>query len=178
METQPRSESSASSSVPVPAVRGPVLVLRASPHALAVSAGAVEEILDAAEYLGRGGLTRVPRAPAFLVGLVNLRGDPVPLVDFATLLGVTPTAPLDGRAGRVAVVVLGAHRLCLRCDGILGVVDVDRLANGQVGEPVHVHGESLDQVVTAELDCAYGVVSVVDLPRLFAFTQRRATLVR
>jgi purine-binding chemotaxis protein CheW len=47
----------------------------------------VREILDVTD------ITRVPQAPAFMRGVVNLRGNAVPVMDLRQRLGMSPTEP-------------------------------------------------------------------------------------
>ena len=58
-----------------------VLTVRVAGEAVAVPAGTVREVLRP------GAVTRVPHAPAGLLGLTNLRGAVLPVVSFARLLG-------------------------------------------------------------------------------------------
>jgi purine-binding chemotaxis protein CheW len=50
-------------------------------------------VLDVEEVVEWPGLTRVPRAPAFLMGIFNLRGSIVPVVDIAFTEGRRPDLP-------------------------------------------------------------------------------------
>src|SRR5262245_21194837 len=52
-------------------------------------------VLSVREILEYGVVTRVPRAPAHIRGVINLRGRVVPLVDLAVRLGqpASPTTP-------------------------------------------------------------------------------------
>jgi purine-binding chemotaxis protein CheW len=47
------------------------------------------EILKVREVLDYVAPTRVPRSPAFLVGVINLRGNVVPVVDMRVVLGLS-----------------------------------------------------------------------------------------
>jgi purine-binding chemotaxis protein CheW len=49
------------------------------------------EILRVREILVYTSLTKVPRAPAFIAGVMNLRGAVVPVVDLRNKLGLPPT---------------------------------------------------------------------------------------
>jgi len=52
--------------------------------------------------------TRVPRAPAFLEGVINLHGDIVPVVDLKKRFRLTPS-PYDEEARIIVVQVDGEH---------------------------------------------------------------------
>lgn len=62
-------------------------------------------ILDVREILEYGVVTRVPRAPAHIRGVMNLRGRVVPLVDLAVRFGLKPAPP----TARTCVVVVEAE---------------------------------------------------------------------
>jgi purine-binding chemotaxis protein CheW len=63
-------------------------------------------ILEVREILPFVGSTAVPMAPPAIRGLINLRGNAVPVVDLAVLFGLAPTQP--GR--RACVVILDLER--------------------------------------------------------------------
>lgn len=81
----------------------------------AIEAASVTEVI-------RGGrLTRVPRAPSVVLGLVHLRGRIVPVIDLAARLAVESTG---GDAGAHLVVRLGEDSYGLLVDEMLDVVDI------------------------------------------------------
>jgi purine-binding chemotaxis protein CheW len=67
--------------------------------------------------------TRVPLAPAHLLGVANLRGNIVPLVDVRPLLGLAPATA--GREARALVVEREGMQLALLIDEVLGLEPLD-----------------------------------------------------
>lgn len=68
----------------------------------AVEADIVREILDLVP------VTAVPNAPAFVGGLINVRGKVVPLADLRLKFGMTPTPPtIDTRIVVIEVMLAG-----------------------------------------------------------------------
>ena len=63
-----------------------------------------------------------PEAPAFLHGVAVIRGEPVPVVDLDCLLG----APVPAEAGRYVLVRVGARRVALAVESVLGIREIDR----------------------------------------------------
>jgi purine-binding chemotaxis protein CheW len=73
-------------------------------------------ILRVREILAYEPLTRVPRAPQFISGVMNLRGTVIPVVDLRIKLGLEPTAltprtciiviDVDGESGRTTMGLL------------------------------------------------------------------------
>jgi purine-binding chemotaxis protein CheW len=81
------------------------------------------EILQVQEVLQAMAMTPVPRAPALIVGLLNLRGDIVPVIDLRPLLELPP--PTAGQEDAMLVVIrsdLGAFSLLV--DDIYDVQEV------------------------------------------------------
>lgn len=89
-----------------PAAAGPdpspqaLLRMAVGPEGLAVAIDEVREILEV------GRLTALPRTPAFVRGVMNLRGAVVPVIDLAARLGLAST--VLGRRSCVVVVEAGA----------------------------------------------------------------------
>lgn len=94
---------------------------------------------DAGEIIRVGVMTRVPLAPAWLLGLANLRGTVLPIVSLARLLG-KPNADLSP-SSRVIVIVKGP-KLGLLVDAVSSLgrshgetpIDLEALINGDFAE--------------------------------------------
>jgi chemotaxis signal transduction protein len=71
-------------------------------------------------------VTRVPRGPTYLIGVANLRGRVLPIVDVRPLLGLA-VRPV-GRGSHVLVVDGGSGQVGLTIDAILGLESFDRVA--------------------------------------------------
>ncbi|MBL8957380.1 MAG: purine-binding chemotaxis protein CheW [Myxococcaceae bacterium] len=81
------------------------------------------EILKVRELIGLLELTRVPGAPAFVRGVVNLRGRVIPVIDLKRKLGIDET-PLHPHT--VIMVVLGPQGATgLLVDEVLDVVSFE-----------------------------------------------------
>lgn len=72
----------------------------------------------------------VPRAPHFVEGVIDLRGDVLPVVDMRARLGVE--VPPPGAETRIVVVALGEERVGLIVDQ---VTEVSRIPDGAVAKP-------------------------------------------
>jgi len=64
------------------------------------------EILRVQELVGLSAITRVPRLPAFIAGVINLRGRVIPLVDLRLCFGMAGSAMDD----RTCVIVVRVER--------------------------------------------------------------------
>jgi purine-binding chemotaxis protein CheW len=69
-------------------------------------------------------ITPVPRAPAFVEGVVRLRGEVIPVVDVRKRFGLPPSAA--GRKTKFLVVHVAGRRLGLVVDEVCEVMRLDR----------------------------------------------------
>ncbi len=91
------------------------------------------------EVIGPKPLTRVFHAPSALAGIINLRGEVLPVLDLGRLLGVESERNGQGEA-RIVVVrePAGAKRRAgLSVDALLGLLDVP--ADGLTAAPSSLH---------------------------------------
>ncbi len=127
------------------------------------------EIARVHEIIRLQTVTRVPRAPNFVEGVINLRGKVIPVVDLRRRFGL-PTAA-HTRATRIVVVEIG--------DQVVGIV-VD-----SVSEVLRVNSSTVEppSPVVAGVDSEYlhgiaklpdSLVILLDLDRVLAREERRA----
>lgn len=121
------------------------------------------DIANVVETLAVRPVTRVFLTPAWLAGIMNLRGDVVAVLDLSRLLGMSPTVVTDD--SRVLLTRHGGRRAGLLVDGLAELRDVppDRLEPPPVTLAPEV-GELLRGLITFP---AGDVVRVLDLEALF-----------
>ena len=78
---------------------------------------AVDEIARPPDHI-----TRLPKAPAFIDGVMNLRGSVVPIVDLRRRFELTSTEPES--AQRILVLAVGGGRTGFMVDGVSEVMKV------------------------------------------------------
>jgi len=88
------------------------------------------EIARVHEIIRLQAITRVPRAPAFVEGIINLRGKVIPVVDLRHRFGL-PAAE-HTRASRIVVVEIGDQVVGLIVDAVSEVL---RIAGATVEPP-------------------------------------------
>jgi len=94
----------------------------------ALRAGEQEFVLDlmrVEEVLRPGAVTPLPRTPAFVEGVIELRDTLVPVVNLRACLGLEPLER-PGPRERFMVCLLGRRRVALRVDAALEVMRVER----------------------------------------------------
>jgi purine-binding chemotaxis protein CheW len=94
-----------------PAIRACLFMLAGSQFAVDVRSAREVAVFDE--------ITVVPRAPAPLIGVANLRGTVIPIVDVRPLLGL-PVQRL-GRSLRTLIVRDGAVQVALAVESVLGL---------------------------------------------------------
>jgi chemotaxis signal transduction protein len=109
------------------------------------------DLADVREVVPDPQLTPLPGAPAGVLGVLNLRGDVVPVLDTARLLGLGPI----GRVAYVAVAELDAGLAGLATDGEPATAALE----DQAGAPEL-------ETATARYALAEGVVTLLALEAL------------
>jgi purine-binding chemotaxis protein CheW len=122
-------------------------------------------ILSVQEIKGWDSVTRVPYSPDYILGVINLRGSIVPVIDLRVRFAL-PNAAFDA-----ATVIIVVHVAGVRGDRIVGLVvdavsDVYSVAAGSIQPPPNIMG-SVNQIYVvglASLDTK--LVIILDIDRL------------
>lgn len=124
----------------------------------------IERIKEIIEF---GGVTRVPMTPAYLSGVLNLRGSVVPVVDLAARLGKAPVRPDK----RTCIVILEIQHeqdvidIGMVVAAVNEVVDVDETAI----QPAPTFGASVpDEFIAGMADIDDGFVVVLNEETTFS----------
>jgi purine-binding chemotaxis protein CheW len=127
----------------------------------AVPVEAVVEILDMRPMF------RVPDAPAYLAGLIDVRGRSVPVIDLRVKLGLPPIAPTASTRIMVLEVPVGGRDLVL---GLVAdrVFEVTGLDEGRLEPPPDIGNRWRSSTIRGVGRRGESFVIVFDLPRLFA----------
>lgn len=93
-----------------------LVVFRIDHETYGIDIGAVHEIIVWQP------VTRVPRAPDFIEGIINLRGNVIPVIDLRRRFGLPPGE--RGRQTRIVVVEIGGVMVGLVVDGVSEVMRI------------------------------------------------------
>ena len=96
-----------------PAARACVVMLGGCPFAV--------DVTDAREVVVLAATTAVPGAPPAVLGVMNLRGNVLPVVEARPLLGL----PVHARVDRALVVADGDRRAAVVIEGVLGLTALE-----------------------------------------------------
>jgi purine-binding chemotaxis protein CheW len=118
---------------------GKYLTLTLGPELYALDISAVREILDMTE------ITRIPRMPHYMLGVVNVRGSAVPVLDLKRKFGMEPIQPTLNT--RIVILEI-MHQGTVSCIG--GMAD-------SVREVLELPAEEIDQPprMGAAVDAAF-----------------------
>jgi chemotaxis-related protein WspB len=133
-----------------------VMVFHIGPERYGLPLASVSRVVPVAH------LTALPHAPHYIPGLLDLHGEPVPVVDLSRLAGITPEAVrydtrillVDYRAPDGAV-----HQLGLKAERVAGIASIDDASlkpSGVAAAPF------LGQVAST----GHGMLQLVDLDGL------------
>ena len=145
-----------------PALRACLFVLSGSRFAVDVRSAREVAVFDE--------LTVVPRAPRQLLGVANLRGTVVPIVDVRSLLGLSELRP--ARSVRTLVLREGALLAAVVVDDVLGLEPFDDVL--PAADPAAPRDRGPHRLVAGWLTWAGETVALLDVPRIL--TVLRATL--
>jgi Chemotaxis signal transduction protein len=105
--------------------------------------------------------TIVPLAPAYLLGVANLRGNIMPVVDVRPLLGMAPA--VAGHEVRALVIERDAVKIGLLIDEVLGLEPLDGPLSVDDGDIAGAEG-----VIAGRLQGDGGDVTLLDVRALLA----------
>ena len=118
-------------------------------------------IMAVREIRGWTPATPLPRSPAFLRGVINLRGAVLPIVDLAARLGLEPTKPTQRH---VIIVAQVAHQII----GLLvdAVSDILTMRDDMIQPPPDVASEMVRTFVQGLLAIEGRMVSLISLDHI------------
>jgi purine-binding chemotaxis protein CheW len=80
------------------------------------------ELLKVREIIGMMPITVVPRMPSFVRGIINLRGQVIPVLELRSKFGMAPASGDERRC--IAIVHVGELQVGMIVDRVLEVLDV------------------------------------------------------
>ncbi|TQX86018.1 MULTISPECIES: chemotaxis protein CheW [Rhizobium] len=118
------------------------------------------------EIRGWGPATPIPHAPADVIGVMNLRGTVIPIIDFANKLGMESTEPNE----RSAIVVAEVHGMAM---GLIvdGVSDILTIAASLLQPVPEVSISSGMRYADGIITQPAGMICFLNLERMFENTE-------
>jgi purine-binding chemotaxis protein CheW len=113
-------------------------------------------------------LIEIPKPPPFIEGVINLRGDIIPVVNLRQRLSIAASgeaAAADPRKRRIIIARIGARSYGLDVDEVREIVDIDE--SGIASDATTMFGARAEFILgIARREEA--VYIVLDLPRVFS----------
>ena len=139
-----------------------VATFRLGSEEYGVDISQIQEIIRMVE------ITRVPRTPAFVEGVINLRGQLIPIVDLRTRFGMERAAPT--KSSRIIVTDIGTKRIGMIVDSASEVLTI----------PLDAIEQAPDIIAGVDADYLQGVgklgerlIILLDLTMVISGPQRR-----
>lgn len=140
------------STVRIPAPGAELISVRIADQAYAVDIMAVREIR------GWSAATPLPHAPPHVLGMMNLRGAILPVIDLGARLGLGPAAP--NASSVVVVAQIGEAQMGLVVDAVSDILTV---TEGLIQPAPDVGSETSRAFVAGVMTTDAGIVSVLAL---------------
>ena len=125
------------------------------------------DILQVREVLDYTSITRVPRMPAFMRGVINLRGSVVPVVDLRLKFGMSATERTVNTCIIIAEVAIGGERTLLGAlaDSVQEVIDLEA---GQIEPPPRLGASIQAQFIRGMGKRDAHFVIILDVDKVFS----------
>lgn len=148
--------SSATAASPLPERRACLVALGGARFAV--------DVRSAKEVVLFDEITVVPRAPRHLVGVSNLRGTVMPIVDVRALLGLAEAGP--ARSVRTLVVRDGALQAAVVVDTVLGLEPLEEVLPVDSPKAAGLRGPR--PLITGWIRWANETLALLDVPKILA----------
>jgi purine-binding chemotaxis protein CheW len=136
---------------------------------ISFTAGAEEyglELLRVREVIRMRPITRLPRAPSCVMGIVNLRGDVIPIVDLRARFGL---ARIEHTAmTRIIVVKVDQKPVGMVVDSTSQVV---RLPTDQISPPPPVVGQAVQDFITGVAKLDEKLIILIDVDKILSASE-------
>jgi purine-binding chemotaxis protein CheW len=127
------------------------------------------DVFSVHEILRQQPVTAVPQAPAFVEGVIDVRGALIPVVDLRTRFELPARA--DAAEARIAIVQYGAERLGLVVDA---VTEVLRVAETAISEPPAYLRGLAAEFMRGVVRLPERLIVLIDVERILASEERIA----
>ena len=135
----------------LPAVGSELICVSIGEHLYAI------DIMQVREIRGWTASTPLPHAPPHVLGMINLRGAILPVIDLGSLLGVGETAV--SASSVVMVAQIGENQVGLLVDAVCDILTV---AENSLQEPPNV-GDRVRDFVAGVMTTEQGIVTLLSL---------------
>lgn len=125
-------------------------------------------LLSAKEVIGVPEVTAVPQSPAHFLGIMNLRGNVISVMDLRVKLGVKPNAT-GANENTVIILDLGDYNLGVVVDRVNSVQTVDK---EQVSDPPVVETTTKSEYITGVFRKEEKLILMLDISKALSVEDR------
>jgi purine-binding chemotaxis protein CheW len=129
------------------------------------------DIMDVREIKGWTEATRLPNAPAYVRGVINLRGTMVPIFDLRARFGGGPTAATGTHV--VVIVTVGTRVVGVLVDAVSDILTID---SRDIQPVPRMDAGEKDDFIGGLVTIGGRMVALLTLDRMFAFDPAAAEL--
>lgn len=126
------------------------------------------DILNVQEINRVTSFTKIPESPDFVIGIVNLRGEIIPVIDMRTRLGI-PSVPPD-KDTRIIIVELDKTVIGFIVDKVNQVIRITRDA---IEPPPQIMHLAKNKMVSAVVKLESRLLLLLDLDESLALNEKR-----
>lgn len=123
-------------------------------------------LLRVREVIAVPEVTPIPQTPSYFLGVINLRGQVITVVDMRTKLAIKP---LNGPEKAVVICDLGTISLGLVVDSINSVINP---RPDELSERPEIKNQKAMDYITGVYRHESGLVLLVDITKLFSFEEQ------
>lgn len=137
-------------------------------HMVGFSVGKEEfcvDILKVQEIIRMMEITKIPNAPGFVEGVINLRGKVIPIIDFGKRCNVMDVGAIDESSRRIVVVGIGDKTVGLVVDQVSQVI---KLEEEQISSTPQVVKGYNSEFISGVGKSGDKLLILLDLEKLFA----------
>lgn len=127
------------------------------------------DIMSVREIRGWTASTPLPHAPEHVLGMINLRGAILPVVDLSARLGLGRSSPTSSSV--VVVTQIAERQVGLVVDAVCDIITVEE---GMLQAPPEIGSADVREFVQGVMSTDEGIVSVLTLDQVLPSDLQRA----
>ncbi len=118
-------------------------------------------VMEVQEVLRVTDIAPVPGAPAYVLGIINLRGNVVSVIDTRRRFGLSTTENTD--ATRIVIIESGGQTVGIRVDAVAEVLDVD---SSEIETSPDVGNEEAARYISGMVSRGEELVILIDVNKI------------
>ena len=109
-------------------------------------------------------ITRVPKSKDFVLGVINLRGDIIPVIDTRKIIGIPPKA--HDEQTRIIITKYEDCSIGILVDNVINILEV---SEDQIQRKDEVFEDKIQELVAGLIRTGTEIVLILDLEKILSF---------